>query len=82
MYTVHAGKGRFTVSHKLLIELLYQMMIQEWVFSLFEMFYIFVIVGPYMFVCVYDICVADCNQEPVEAVVAQVVSQYNGLLIS
>ena len=29
-------------------------------------------VGPYMIVCIYDICAAGCNQELVQAVVAQV----------
>ena len=70
------------MSHNLLIEFLYQMISQGWVCNLFEMFYIFGIVGPCMIVCIYGSCVADCNQEPVQAVVVQEVSQYEELLIS
>ena len=33
-------------------------------------------------VCVYGSCAAGYNQESVEAIVAQVVSQYSGLLLS
>ena len=35
-------------------------------------------VGPYVIVSIYDSCAAGCNQEPVHAVVAQVVSRCNG----
>ena len=32
----------------------------------------------YMIVCIYGSCAAGCNKKPVEAVVAQVVSEYSG----
>ena len=35
-------------------------------------------VGPYLIVCTYGSCAAGCNQEPVQALVAQVVSRYSG----
>ena len=38
-------------------------------------------VEPYMIVCLYGNCAAGCNQEPVQAIVAQVVSRYSGLLL-
>lgn len=38
----------------------------------------FEVVGPYMILCIYGSYAAACNQEPVLAEVAQVVSRYNG----
>ena len=35
-------------------------------------------IGPYNIVCIYGSCAADCNQEPVQAVVAQVVLRHGG----
>ena len=35
------------------------------------------IVGPCMIVCIYISCAASCHKEPVQAVVAQVVSRYS-----
>ena len=32
-------------------------------------------VGPYMIVCIFGSCAANCNQELVQAIVAQVVSR-------
>ena len=38
-------------------------------------------VDPYMIVCMYDSFAAGCNREPVQTVVAQVVSRYSGFAI-
>ena len=38
-------------------------------------------VNLYMIVCLYGNCVAGCNQEPVQTIVAQAVSRYSGWLI-
>ena len=45
---------------------------------LYKNAYTHVCVGPYMIVCKYGRFAAGCNQEPVQAVVAQIVSRYSG----
>ena len=41
----------------------------------------FAFVGPCMIVCLHGSCAAGCNQEPVQAIVAQVVFRYSNSLL-